>query len=73
MSRGLFFPGMKCPGYCGVCPAFQISGQEVSFSDNTITCRTTLICLAAQKETGLRSDRKPSWCPAREVEVEEDG
>ena len=72
MSRGLFFPGMKCPDYCGGCPAFQIYWPEASFSDDAITCRATVICMVAQKEIGPRSDRKPSWCPAREVEVADD-
>lgn len=73
MSRGLFFPGMKCPDYCGGCPAFQIYWPEASFADDAITCRAEVICIAAKKEIGPRSDRKPSWCPAREVEVEDDG
>ena len=73
MSRGVFFPGMKCPDYCGSCPAFQFYWPEAAFADDAITCRAAVICLAAQKKIVPRSDRKPSWCPAREIEVKDDG
>ena len=73
MSRGLFVPGMKCPNYCGGCPAFQIYGPEAAFTEGAMICRATVICMAAQKEIGPRSDRKPSWCPCKEIEVKDDG